>query len=396
MVETTGSITSVLRQAAGDAHVLPTRILRTDNRTEFINRCVQVLLQQAGIRHERSCPHTSHQNGVAERAIGKLMSIVRTMISAASVRPTMWGEAMMTAAHVLNRLPCTANTGNASPFQIRYARLPAIRHLQPWGITVYIRRTNPQSKVIQRADTGILVGYGHEVTGQKGWRVYVPALRRVVTSSHVTFHSNLDESVQRRHPTERSVVLPQLQEYTTAPITISQSDISTQSSAALLPPSSISVPGPVPSPPVMHPICVRPSGPAPIRPSALMSTPAAITQPASAPPTSPANPGHAEPSASMPVTRSVTARKASWADIVSKADKDVASDNPEPIPRPRGRPPANHQWDGAKGEYVPVNRVTATPEQNAAVIFVAMNSDLVADHQTPTTCLRASCHRSRR
>ena len=96
------------------------------------------------------------------------------MIADASADPTFWGEAMMTAAHVVNRMPTSANTKNMSPFQVRFNRIPSITHFQPWGITAYVRRTSQQTKVMPRADVGMFVGYGHDVTKQKGWRVYLP------------------------------------------------------------------------------------------------------------------------------------------------------------------------------------------------------------------------------
>ena len=193
--ECTRAMRAVLQEAAADAHVLRTQILRSDNGTEFINSDMQGLLAQGGIRHERTCVHTSHQNGVAERAIGKLMPMVRTMMAAASARPALWGEALHAAAHITNRMPSSANDNNHSPFQLRYARVPSITHFQPWGITAYVRRTAAQTKILQRADPGILVGYGHDLTHQKGWRVYLPSLRSVVTSLDVTFDVSLEESV---------------------------------------------------------------------------------------------------------------------------------------------------------------------------------------------------------
>ena len=125
------------------------------------------------------------------------MQMVRTFLTAALARPTFWGEAILAAAHICNRMPCSANPNHASPFRIRYGRMPRIRHFQPWGITAYVRRFEQQNKLQQRADAGIFVGYGHEVTNQKGWRIYVPLKRDIVTSSNVTFDSNMDESVNR-------------------------------------------------------------------------------------------------------------------------------------------------------------------------------------------------------
>lgn len=120
MREVSQRLQVALRRIAGDEHVLRTRVVRTDNGTEFVNSEVSELFAQAGIIHERTCPHTSHQNGVAERSIGKIMPIVRTMIADASMDPDFWGEAMMSAAHVLNRIPTSSNNDNASPFHVRF------------------------------------------------------------------------------------------------------------------------------------------------------------------------------------------------------------------------------------------------------------------------------------
>ena len=111
--------------------MLRTKILRTDNGTEFINSEVHALLAQTGIVHERTCPDTSHQNAVAERAIGRLMPMVRTHNDGSGVSATriVWGSSSgRSVAHVLNRMPCSSNTDSASPFQIRYGRVPQISH----------------------------------------------------------------------------------------------------------------------------------------------------------------------------------------------------------------------------------------------------------------------------
>ena len=101
--------------------MLRTQILCSDHGNEFINNVIQdLLLAQGGIRHERTCVYTSHQNqnGVTERVIGKLMSMVRTMMVTASDRPTLWGEALHAAAHITNRMPSSPNDNNHSPFQM--------------------------------------------------------------------------------------------------------------------------------------------------------------------------------------------------------------------------------------------------------------------------------------
>ena len=360
MQETAAALRKVLYTVAADAHILRTQVIRTDNGTEFINSVVQSLFAQAGIRHERTCPNTSHQNGVAERAIGKLMPVVRTMIAAATALPTLWGEAIHAVAHVINRMSCSSNLNDHSPYQVRFGRAPDISHLQPWGITAYVRRMMHQSKVLPRADSGVLVGYGHEVTGQKGWRVHLPHNNKVVTSASVTFDRNLDESIQRRNNSLKSTSLPQQRNFITTCHHATDFCSPCSSTASCCPSPPPQQPAAEPIPPT-HPVCTRASGPSPIQPSQIIN-------------------GQTPPPQSPPVTRSTGG---SWADVVRKADSDIQDANQPPFSRPRGRPPNNHKWDPQIGEYVPINLVTAAPTADKAWVFAVMQSDLVEDHTTP-------------
>ena len=333
------------QRVAGDEHVLRTRVVRTDNDTEFVNSDVKQLFAQAGIIHERTCPHTSHQNGVAERSIGKIMPIVRTMIADASMDPNYWGEAMMSATHVLNRMPTSSNDNNTSPFQVRFRRRPSLTHLQPWGITAYVRRDTAQTKVVNRADVGILVGYGHEVDNKKGWRIYVPRKRKVITSKHVSFDRSLAENVARRVAFHKSTQLPE-QIPLTGPTTPLQP----------LPPASAFLPPPPPLPQVTQPVVPPPATVAAPPPSAVphpvctRADTGDIIQPSEV---------EQQVSSTRPVTRSTS----SWSDVLKKADKDIDQDSPNLIPRPRGRPPKNHEWDATRG---PVNMCRSTSRLHRA------------------------------
>lgn len=54
--------------------------LRTDGGGEYNNTEFKRYLEERGIRHESSCPHTPAQNGVAERANRTVMESDRSMI----------------------------------------------------------------------------------------------------------------------------------------------------------------------------------------------------------------------------------------------------------------------------------------------------------------------------
>ena len=191
---------SILRKIAGDHSVLRTKYVRTDNGSEFCNRMVDALLAESDIMRELTCVGTSHQNGVAERTIGIVFAIARTIIIDAALPPTFWGEAVVTAAYVCNRLPTSANPENRSPYEIRFGRRPDLRHLRPFGITAFVRIQSHITKVQPRATKGIMIGYGESVSGQKGWRIYLPSPPRVMTTTAVTFTADLPRSISTRHP----------------------------------------------------------------------------------------------------------------------------------------------------------------------------------------------------
>ena len=113
---------AILRVASATHSVLRTHIIRSDNGTEYKNRLVNALLAESNIEREFTCVGTSHQNGVAESAIGTIFAMARTMLVDASLPPRFWGEAVITAVHVHNRLPCSANANNASPYEVRHGR----------------------------------------------------------------------------------------------------------------------------------------------------------------------------------------------------------------------------------------------------------------------------------
>ena len=99
--------------------------------------------------------------------------MARTMLVDAALPPRFWGEAVMTAVHVHNRMPSSANVGSVSPYEGRFGRSPDLRHLRPFGVTAYVRVNRHITKIAPRALRGVFVGYGHDVSRQKGWRVFL-------------------------------------------------------------------------------------------------------------------------------------------------------------------------------------------------------------------------------
>jgi hypothetical protein len=125
--------------------------------------------------------------------------MVRTMTDS-KLPLSFWGECLVMANYLRNLLPTSANKYGASPFEMRYGKLPNLRGLRPFGshCTVYKHtRDIDGQKPRTRGMKGTLVGYGHPY-GKKGYRVYIPSLNKIVTSPNVLFAHTMEESLERR------------------------------------------------------------------------------------------------------------------------------------------------------------------------------------------------------
>ena len=92
----------------------PVKGLRTDNTKDFINQELREFLASEGIKHETSCPYTPQQNGLVERKIEDIVGKGRTLLIQASAPLNLWGFAVMTTIHLINRLP-SRSLGLQSP-----------------------------------------------------------------------------------------------------------------------------------------------------------------------------------------------------------------------------------------------------------------------------------------
>ena len=62
-------------------------------------------LKEYGIFAQYSPPGTPQHNGVSERRNRTLLDMVRSMLSYTDLPYYLWGYALLTTAHILNRVP---------------------------------------------------------------------------------------------------------------------------------------------------------------------------------------------------------------------------------------------------------------------------------------------------
>ncbi|KAL6319019.1 hypothetical protein AAG906_001492 [Vitis piasezkii] len=74
-----------------------------DNGGEYHNSDLQKYLEGHGIIHQTTCSNTPQKNGVAERKNRHLLEVVRASLIAAKMSISYWGEAIISAAYLINR-----------------------------------------------------------------------------------------------------------------------------------------------------------------------------------------------------------------------------------------------------------------------------------------------------
>lgn len=109
--------------------------LFSDNGGEYIG--LLPFLQQHGISHYTTPPHTPEQNGTAERRHRHIVETGLALLHHAKLPLTFWTYAFQTAVYLINRLP-TKILSNKSPYECLFHQQPNYHKLQPFGYLCYL------------------------------------------------------------------------------------------------------------------------------------------------------------------------------------------------------------------------------------------------------------------
>ena len=138
--------------------------IRSDNARDYFNQILSPCFQKEGITHELSCIITPQQNGVAERKNRHLLECTRAQLFQQNVPKSYWGEAVLTSAYVINRIPSRV-LGFKSPLETLSQFYPDIRssfNLTPriFGCTAFVHvHSQNRGKLDPRALKRVFVWY---------------------------------------------------------------------------------------------------------------------------------------------------------------------------------------------------------------------------------------------
>ena len=79
--------------------------LSSDRGGEYGLALYKKFCEENGIIHEVTAPRTPEQNGIAERKNITLKDMMNAMLINSGLPSNMWGEAILSTCHVLNRVP---------------------------------------------------------------------------------------------------------------------------------------------------------------------------------------------------------------------------------------------------------------------------------------------------
>jgi hypothetical protein len=140
------------------------KALRTDRGREYLFDQFKDLCEKKGIRKQLTISNTSQQNGVVERRNKTLLDIVRSMMAQANLPISFWGDALLTAAYILNRVP--SQSVSSTPYELWKGEKPNLEHLHPWGSASFVHNTTHKyGKLSPRARKHIFIRYSNSLKG---------------------------------------------------------------------------------------------------------------------------------------------------------------------------------------------------------------------------------------
>lgn len=172
-------------EAMATAHFeRPISRIRCDNGGEYKNTKFSEFCAKKGIQIEFTVAYTPEQNGVSERLNRTLVNKTRAMLIGKSVPKKLWGEAVETAAYLLNRNPTIATQENKTPIELWTGKKPNVKNLRIFGSKCFVRIPKQQLQKLDKVSMkNVFVGYA-----ANGYRVWNG--KQVITARDVVFNEN--------------------------------------------------------------------------------------------------------------------------------------------------------------------------------------------------------------
>ena len=179
--------------------------IKADGDGIFRKEEFQAFLDARHILFTPSTPYVSHHNGKAERAIGVIKRMARTMLVQSGLPRSYWGEAVLYATHILNRLP---RKGVPPPFNCALSAWRGsdidnpLKPLHPFGCETWAldHKVRPSNVSIPLAEqTGVPCIFLGLQSDKGSYRVISLVHDRLLHTIHVKFNDNSFPVTSQHH-----------------------------------------------------------------------------------------------------------------------------------------------------------------------------------------------------
>ena len=149
---------------------------------------------RSGISQEFSAPITPQQNGVVERKNMVIQEMASAMLHIKDVARNLWGEAVNTTCHTVNRVYFRPGT-KKTPYELWKERKPNVKYFKIFGSTCFILKDRENvGKFYSRSDEEIFMGY---FSTSKAYRVYNKRTMKVMETVNVVIDESSDSSSEK-------------------------------------------------------------------------------------------------------------------------------------------------------------------------------------------------------